>query len=204
MVLFLPGFQPHGWLSREGCSHRSDSSCLSTQVLPLIIGAKGKTKQRIEQDTGARLLIPRKDTGQPSGGSEVVIRGDSRGSVARAKTQTELVISSALASNRWKLEDSVAPLVRLREWCLPRCSSCSKHAPLIASNYLCVQHDLASGSKSKTEAQPFDILWLFLLALLALLTSNQAKRAYALVPGSASIGPTKCTAPQPRLLSRHS
>ncbi|GAB4816249.1 hypothetical protein N2152v2_003295 [Parachlorella kessleri] len=77
------------------------------EILPLIIGAKGATKKRIEQDTGARLLIPRKEAASPSGSgssssssSEVVVQGDSRGGVARARTQVELVIASALGSNR--------------------------------------------------------------------------------------------------------
>ena len=82
------------------------TSSTTLQILPLIIGAKGTTKKRIEQDTGARLLIPRKETGPTSAGGsssssgEAVVRGHSRGSVARAKTQVELVISSALGSNR--------------------------------------------------------------------------------------------------------
>ena len=47
-----------------------------------------------------------RDAGPPSGsggpGSQVVVvRGDSRGSVARARTQLELVMTSALSGNRW-------------------------------------------------------------------------------------------------------
>lgn len=85
--------------------HRSITGAVlsppALQVLPFVIGKKGATKQRIEQDTGARLHIPRKDPAagpsSGSGSSSVTVRGDSRGSVARARTQLDLVVASALS-----------------------------------------------------------------------------------------------------------
>eukprot|EP00887_Chlorella_sp_A99_P003180 scaffold9.g3180.t1 len=67
---------------------------LDSELYGLLIGQKGKTRQRIEQDTGAQVVIPRREA--QATGSAVTLRGASRGAVARARTQVQLLVSGAL------------------------------------------------------------------------------------------------------------
>ena len=44
-------------------------SCI-LQVFPHVIGQKGRTKLKVEQDTGASITIPRKNSTAPPGSRE--------------------------------------------------------------------------------------------------------------------------------------
>lgn len=73
------------------------------QVYPFVIGREGRTKKKIEAETGAQLTIPSKQQQQQqqgSGGGDIVIRGPSRQVVSSAYVRTELAIHSAI-SGRW-------------------------------------------------------------------------------------------------------
>ncbi len=74
------------------------------QVYPFVIGREGRTKKKIEAETGAQLTIPSKQQQQQqqqgSGGGDIVIRGPSRQVVSSAYVRTELAIHSAM-SGRW-------------------------------------------------------------------------------------------------------
>lgn len=81
--------------------------CTPSQLYGLIIGQKGRTKARIEQDTGAEVLIPRRDPqpasgsgGSGRGGGTISVRGPTPACVTRAKTQVQLLVAGALQSSR--------------------------------------------------------------------------------------------------------
>ncbi|PRW60326.1 activating signal cointegrator 1 complex subunit 1 [Chlorella sorokiniana] len=67
---------------------------LDSDLFPVLIGRQGATKRRVEDDTGASISIP----GRGTQGAPVVIKGPSRGIVARACTQLDLIVGQALAA----------------------------------------------------------------------------------------------------------
>lgn len=66
---------------------------LCSAFFGLIIGAKGSTKSRIENETDTKITIPR------HGGGNIVIRGKNRESVCEARKQIESIIQSKSREN---------------------------------------------------------------------------------------------------------
>ena len=73
------------------------------QVFPHIIGQKGRTKLKVEQDTGASITIPRKNSTAPPGSREadVVVRAQTQAAAVSAATRLELLIENVLDSNKY-------------------------------------------------------------------------------------------------------
>jgi len=73
------------------------------QVFPHIIGQKGRTKLKVEQDTGASITIPRKNSTAPPGSREadVVVRAQTQAAAVSAATRLELLIENVLNSNKY-------------------------------------------------------------------------------------------------------
>ena len=73
------------------------------QILPHIIGQKGRTKLKIEQDTGATILIPRKNSAAKPGSREadVVVRGPTSSVAVSAATRLELLVENVLNSHKY-------------------------------------------------------------------------------------------------------
>jgi len=71
-------------------------------VFPHIIGQKGRTKLKVEQDTGASITIPRKNSTAPPGSREadVVVRAQTQAAAVSAATRLELLIENVLNSNK--------------------------------------------------------------------------------------------------------
>eukprot|EP00026_Physarum_polycephalum_P010096 Phypoly_transcript_10247.p1 GENE.Phypoly_transcript_10247~~Phypoly_transcript_10247.p1 ORF type:complete len:378 (+),score=67.83 Phypoly_transcript_10247:179-1312(+) len=59
-----------------------------------IIGKAGATKNKIQQETGATITIPKQD----SKSDEIIIKGPSEASVSSAKTRLDVIVASALPS----------------------------------------------------------------------------------------------------------
>ncbi|KAK3257720.1 hypothetical protein CYMTET_33204, partial [Cymbomonas tetramitiformis] len=83
---------------------------VDTELFGYIIGKQGQTIQRIQDETGARVIIPKhtnaaKKTGPARGAkgsssnSEVLVQADVRSSVVAARTRVELIIESALGNS---------------------------------------------------------------------------------------------------------
>ena len=81
------------------------SSVGKLQVLPHIIGQKGKTKLKVEQDTGATVIIPRKNSTALPGSrdADVVVRGPTTSAAVSAATRLELLVENVLNSNKYAL-----------------------------------------------------------------------------------------------------
>ncbi|PNW87945.1 hypothetical protein CHLRE_01g008000v5 [Chlamydomonas reinhardtii] len=70
------------------------------EVYPMLIGKEGAKKKRLEAETGATLIIPRKTAAGPQGGGgggDVTIRGPSKAVVASGYLRTELAMAEAVA-----------------------------------------------------------------------------------------------------------
>ncbi|KAG2430371.1 hypothetical protein HYH02_013733 [Chlamydomonas schloesseri] len=73
------------------------------EVYPMLIGKEGAKKKRLEAETGATIVIPRKGGGGPAGGAgggaggDVTIRGPSKAVVASGYLRTELAMAEAVA-----------------------------------------------------------------------------------------------------------
>uniref|UniRef100_A0A7S0WY86 K Homology domain-containing protein n=1 Tax=Pyramimonas obovata TaxID=1411642 RepID=A0A7S0WY86_9CHLO len=89
---------------------RGFKTCISAdqELFGYIIGKQGTIKRKMEEETGATILIPRKPQavaaprGQKGSQSdtEIVVKADSRAAVAAARTRVELTIENALATAR--------------------------------------------------------------------------------------------------------
>lgn len=75
------------------------------QILPHLIGQKGKTKLKVEHDTGATITMPKKNSTALPGStdSDVVVRGPTTSAAVSAATRLELLVENVLNSNRFAL-----------------------------------------------------------------------------------------------------
>ena len=75
------------------------------QILPHLIGQKGKTKLKVEQDTGATINIPKKNSTALPGSrdADVVVRGPTTSAAVSAATRLELLVENVLNSNKYAL-----------------------------------------------------------------------------------------------------
>ena len=72
------------------------------QIFPHIIGQKGRTKLKVEQDTGATITIPRKNSTALPGSkdADVVVRASSHAAAVSAATRLEVIVGNVLDSNK--------------------------------------------------------------------------------------------------------
>lgn len=84
---------------------RSSNVGCKVQVLPHLIGQKGKTKLKVEQDTGATITIPKKNSTALPGSrdADVVLRGPTTSAAVSAATRLELLVENVLNSNKYAL-----------------------------------------------------------------------------------------------------
>ncbi|KAG2486288.1 hypothetical protein HYH03_014993 [Edaphochlamys debaryana] len=74
----------------------------TSELFPFLIGREGRTRKRIEAETGASLAIPRKPAGPGGaagaggGGGEVTIKGPTRAAVSSAYVRCQLAMAEAL------------------------------------------------------------------------------------------------------------
>ena len=87
------------------------SSPPQPQILPYLVGQKGKTKLKIEQDTGATVIVPRKNSAAPPGSREadVVVRASTTSAAVSAATRLELLVENVLNSNKFAACFGVVP-----------------------------------------------------------------------------------------------
>ena len=69
------------------------------QVIGFVIGAKGATKSRVEQETGSSISVSSKSR-DPSEPAEVIIRAASRQAAVSAANRVNLLIDGALSGSR--------------------------------------------------------------------------------------------------------
>ena len=74
-----------------------------SQVFPHIIGQKGRTKTKVEQDTGATITIPKKNSTVSPGSrdADVVVQAPTHRAAVSAATRLELLIENVLNSNKY-------------------------------------------------------------------------------------------------------
>lgn len=94
--------------ARSGLSEdvmRSSNVVCTVQILPHLIGQKGKTKLKVEQDTGATVTIPKKNSTALPGSrdADVVVRGPTTSAAVSAATRLELLVENVLNSNKYAL-----------------------------------------------------------------------------------------------------
>jgi activating signal cointegrator complex subunit 1 len=72
------------------------SFTLKMKIAPIffkfLIGKRGATKERLQKETGATILIPSK---QNSSSEEVIIRGPTENAIENARTRIEIILESA-------------------------------------------------------------------------------------------------------------
>lgn len=72
------------------------------QLFPHLIGKKGSTKSKVEQDTGTTITIPRKNSTAAAGSkhADVVVQGLTPSAAARAATRLALIVDGVLNTNK--------------------------------------------------------------------------------------------------------
>ncbi|KAL3154632.1 A-kinase anchor protein 7 isoforms alpha and beta [Trebouxia sp. C0010 RCD-2024] len=72
------------------------------EILPHLVGQKGKTKLKVEQDTGATISVPRKNSTALPGSREadVIVRASTTSAAVSAATRLELLVENMLNSNK--------------------------------------------------------------------------------------------------------
>lgn len=75
---------------------------MQLQILPHLVGQKGKTKLKVEQDTGATISVPRKNSTALPGSREadVIVRASTTSAAVSAATRLELLVENMLNSNK--------------------------------------------------------------------------------------------------------
>ena len=91
-------------LKKGGCDPFVQRRC-KVQILPHLIGQKGRTKLKVEQDTGATITIPKKNSTALPGSrdADVVVRGPTTSAAVSAATRLELLVENVLNSNKYAL-----------------------------------------------------------------------------------------------------
>ena len=69
------------------------------QVIGFVIGAKGVTKSRVEQETSSSIAVSSRSR-DPAEAAEVTITAASREAAVSAANRVNLLIDGALSSNR--------------------------------------------------------------------------------------------------------
>ncbi|KAL3139540.1 A-kinase anchor protein 7 isoforms alpha and beta [Trebouxia sp. C0009 RCD-2024] len=87
---------------QEGGSDFVIKLAYDAEILPHLVGQKGKTKLKVEQDTGATVSVPRKNSTAPPGSREadVVVRASTTSAAVSAATRLELLVENVLNSNK--------------------------------------------------------------------------------------------------------